>query len=93
MPTTCTTKVIVPLSLSAEAIVRGIRSPFAPTRTITKCPAFRERAINGASTTSLTTFSEKYSFLIILFILNIYCSLFMCLCQFEIELQSYAKIL
>ena len=49
-------------------IVKGIRSPFSPTRIITKCPALRDLAINGASTTNLKTFSENCSFEIILFI-------------------------
>ena len=68
-PTSCTTRVMVPFFGSASAMVSGIRSPFSPTRTITKCPALRERAINGASTSSFTTFAEKNSLLTILFIL------------------------
>ena len=67
-PTACTTSVIEPFSISASAIVKGMRSPCSPTRTITKCPGRRERAIIGASTTSFTTFSEKCSFSSILFI-------------------------
>ena len=67
-PTSCTTSIIVPLSGSESAIVRGIRSPFSPTRTMTKCPAFLERAIRGASISNLNTFSERRSFFKILFI-------------------------
>ena len=50
-------------------MVSGMRSPFSPTRTITKCPALRDLAINGASITNLKTFSEKCSLLMILFII------------------------
>ena len=67
-PTACTTRVMVPFSLSAVAIVRGIRSPSWSVRIITKFPALRARAIRGASTTSLYTFSENRSFTSILFI-------------------------
>ena len=67
-PTSCTTRVMVPATGSASAMVRGMRSPFSPTRTMTKCPALRDRAMSGASTTSLKTFSEKCSLWRILFI-------------------------
>ena len=62
------TSVIVPFTGSASEIVNGIRSPFSPTRTITKLPGFLDLAIKGASTTICTTFSEKYVFFRILFI-------------------------
>ena len=52
-PTFCTTNVIVPFSVSAPAMVNGIRSPFSPTRTITKCPALRAFAMSGASISNL----------------------------------------
>ena len=67
-PTSCTTMVMVPFSMSASAIVRGIRSPFSPTRTMTKLPALRLFAISGASISKRNTFSENCTFLIILFI-------------------------
>ena len=67
-PTACTTSVIVPRDVSAEAMVSGMRSPCSPTRTMTKCPALRDRAISGASTSSFTTWGEKCSLLTILFI-------------------------
>jgi hypothetical protein len=35
---------------------------------MTKCPARRDFAIKGASTSNFTTFAEKYSLLTILFI-------------------------
>ena len=57
-PMRCTTKVIVPFSISAPAMVNGTRSDCASTRMITKCPARRLRAISGASTTISATFSE-----------------------------------
>ena len=69
-PTACTTSVMVPREGSASQMVSGMRSPPSPTRTITKCPARRERAMSGASTTSLNTFSENCSLAIILFIVS-----------------------
>ena len=68
-PTSCTTRVMVPFFRSEPAIVNGIRSPFSPTRTMTKCPALRDLAIKGASISNLNTFSEKRSLLMILFII------------------------
>ena len=59
---------MVPFSVSADAMVKGIRSPPASARTITKCPGFRALATAGASTISLTTFSEKKDFSKIRFI-------------------------
>ena len=59
---------MVPFSTSAPAIVSGIRSESLSTRTITKCPARRLRAISGASTTISATFSEKKRLLMIAFI-------------------------
>ena len=70
-PTFCTTSVIVPFFKLASAIVRGIRSPFSPTLTITKLPAFLLFAISGASISKRKTFSENCSFLIILFMIVI----------------------
>ena len=35
-PTACTTRVMVPRSVSESAMVRGMRSPLSPQRTITK---------------------------------------------------------
>ena len=67
-PIFCTTSVMVPFCTSASAMVSGIRSPFSPTFTITKCPALRDFAIKGASTSNFTTLAEKYALLIILFI-------------------------
>ena len=67
-PTACTTSVMVPRSVLASAMVRGIRSPFSSRRRITKFPARRERAINGAETTNLKTFSENCSLPRILYI-------------------------
>ena len=61
-PIRCTTREIVPLIGSASAIVNGIRSPCLSVLTITKCPARRLRAINGASITNSATFSEKNRF-------------------------------
>ena len=62
IPIRCTTKVMVPFIVSASAIVSGMRSLCASTRTITKCPARRLRAIKGASITNSATFSEKKRF-------------------------------
>ena len=52
-PTFCTTSVMVPRSMSASAMVSGMRSPFLSTRTITKFPALRLFAIRGASISNL----------------------------------------
>ncbi len=71
-PTACTTNVMVPLLMSASAMVSGTRSPFLPTRTMTKLPAFLLFAISGASTSSKKTFSENCSFRTILFIMPCY---------------------
>ena len=49
-PTFCTTSVMVPFSMSASAMVSGIRSLLASTRMMTKLPALRLLAIRGAST-------------------------------------------
>jgi hypothetical protein len=45
--------VIVPDAGFPSAIVRGIRSPPSSTRTMTKFPAFRFRAMNGALISNL----------------------------------------
>ena len=66
-PTFCTTSVIVPASTSASAMVKGMRSPFLSTLTMTKLPAFLLLAINGASTSKRYTFSEYCVFFTILF--------------------------
>ena len=71
-PTCCTTRVMVPFSISAPAMVRGTRSEWSSTRIMTKCPALRLRAMSGASTISSATFSEKNLFEMILFILEIF---------------------
>ena len=67
-PTRCTTMVMVPLSVSASAMVSGTRSPFSPTLTIMKLPALRLLAISGASISNRNTFSENCSLRMILFI-------------------------
>ena len=67
-PTSCTTNVMVPFSMSASAMVSGIRSPFLSTLTITKLPAFLLFAISGASISKRKTFSENCFLRIILFI-------------------------
>src|SRR6516165_9607790 len=51
LPTPWTISVIVPRPGSPSAIVRGMRSPRTYTRTSTNWPAWRLRAIRGASTT------------------------------------------
>ena len=66
-PTFCTTSLIVPRTLSASAIVKGIRSLFLSTLTITKFPARRLWAISGASMSKQNTFSENCLFEMILF--------------------------
>ena len=71
-PTICTTSVMVPRSVSAPAIVSGMRSPFWSTRTMTKLPALRLRAISGASISKRNTRSENCSFLTILFIFSLF---------------------
>ncbi len=69
-PTFCTTSVMVPFSVSASAMVSGMRSPFFPTRTITKLPALRLFAMSGASISKRKTFSENCSLRMILFIMS-----------------------
>ncbi len=58
-PTACTTRVIVPLSRSASAIVSGIRSERACGRTMTNWPARWRLATRGASTSKRVTFSPS----------------------------------
>ena len=55
LPTPWTTKVIVPRSGSAPAIVRGMRSPWLCVRTMTNCPGRCLRAMRGAATSSRCT--------------------------------------
>ena len=68
-PTICTINVMVPRSVSASAMVSGIRSPPSPMRMMTKCPALRLCAMRTASISILNIFSDRNSFLTILFII------------------------
>ena len=66
-PTAWQIRVMVPLAESASAIVNGILSPNSvSTIRMTNCPAFRSRAIRGASTSSRKTLSERARFFSIL---------------------------
>ena len=60
---------MVPLWVSASAMVSGILSLFLSTLIITKLPALRLFAMRGASISNLNTFSENCCFCIILFML------------------------
>ena len=68
-PTFWITRVMIPFSVSACAMVNGMRSPFSPTLTMTKLPALYAFAISGASTRRRKTFSENCSFDTILYII------------------------
>ena len=60
---------MVPRFGSASAMVKGMRSPRFPVRTITKLPALRLLAMSGASISNKNTFSENCFLRIILFII------------------------
>ena len=51
LPTSCTTRVMVPASGSVSAMVSGIRSAVSLMSTMTNCPAWCFREISGASIT------------------------------------------